>query len=137
MGLFGKKAPAPTATLEAYELRRGTGIGMVDVDPQFIDWARANCEYVNNRGHKVTFVALVLDKGNIRVLHEGRQVGRMDPGLVDHYAEDLLWLQRHGKVGVTDAFVKKAGAKRPHELSLNWGRGAFDGGLLKSSAHSR
>jgi len=50
--------------------------------------------------------------------------------MVELYLGEFQTLARLKRMGSTDAFVKPVGAKSPHALSLNWGVGANDGGVL-------
>lgn len=127
MGLFNREPKLPT---KMRELRQGTEIPLVDVDPGFVDWARSNKPREPRIGHVVKVrVDLVNQEIQVRA-GDGSVVGRMDPKFVPLYIEEFNTLRSRGQYGVTDAHVKWDGSKSAHSLALNWGVGAFDGGVL-------
>lgn len=127
MGLFSRK---PRLGTTPRELRQGTTIPVVDVDPGFIEWARANKPREPRVGHVVR-VRVDLVGPNIEVrAGDGSVVARMDPSMVDLYVGEFAKLRDRGQYGVTDMYVKWEGSKSRHALALNWGVGAFDGGVL-------
>ena len=130
MGLFSRKAKA-TPTMQVHELRRGTQIPMVDVDPAWIAEVQATYPKEPRIGH-VAPVLVGLQGNDIAVYSNGRQVGRMKPNMVELYLGEFQTLARLRRMGSTDAFIKPAGAKSPHALSLNYGVRALtgDGGVL-------
>lgn len=128
MGLFSR-APKPQAATKVHELRQGTQIALVDVDEAWVEQARAAYPKQPRIGHEAP-VLVGLQGKDIAVFSDGKRVARMKPEMVDLYAKEFDLLARCGYVGSTVAFVKPAGAKSPHALSLNWGVNAYDGGVL-------
>jgi len=129
MGLFGKKTPQPTV-MATVELRQGTQVPLVDVNPQFVEFARANIKRQPSIGHPVP-VQVALNGSDIAVYYNGQYVARMEPNMVELYEPEFATLAKLGRVGTTLAYIKWDGAKTPHALSLNYGtRAAHDGGIL-------
>jgi len=129
MGLFSRKQKA-APTMQVHELRQGTQIPMVDVDPTWVAEVQDNYEKQPRIGHVVP-VLVGLRGGDIAVYADGKQVGRMKPDMVDLYAGEFQTLARLGRIGGTVAYVKPQGAKSPHALNLNYSeRAAHDGGVI-------
>lgn len=127
MGWFSR---TPQLAGKPRQLRQGTLIPLVDVEPGFVDWARQAKPRQKRVGHVVTVrVDLVGNDVQVRA-GDGTVVARMDPQCVGWYVDDFRTLQQRGEYGVTEACIKPEGAKSPHALALNWGAGAVDGGIL-------
>jgi hypothetical protein len=125
-------APAPrqeTHQAEGWRLKQGTQIQMADVDPEFVERARANYPRKPQLGHVVP-VAVGLAGGKIVVWFDGHQVAQMHPDAQPMYMDEFRTLTNRGQVGLTDAYIKAKDMKSAHSLALNWGRGAYDGGIL-------
>lgn len=129
MGLFGKKVKHPLDGLQARDLKQGTTVALVDVDPTFIDYARENRPKVPRLGHEAP-IALVLQGADVVAYYDDLKVGRMDPRMVDLYRAEFTQLTRARMYGRTMIYIKPASAKSPHAVALNWGVGAVDGGIL-------
>jgi hypothetical protein len=129
MGIFGRKQRHPLAGLDAYDLKQGTTIALVDVEPAFIDYARANRPKKPRLGHESP-IALVLSGDDVVAYYDDLRVGRMDPSMVGLYRSEFDQLARAKRFGRTVIYVKPEGAKSPHAVALNWGVGAFEGGIL-------
>ena len=126
MGLFSSKPKVPTGIPRP--LKQGTQIPMVDVDKDWVDWARANRPREPKIGH-VIGVALWAQGQEILVLGgNGGTAGRIDPRIADLYIPELIRIQARGYIGTTDAFVKWEGSKTPHAVCLNWSERAASGG---------
>ena len=127
MGLFSSKPKAPTGV--PHPLKQGTQISMVDVDEQWVQWARSEKPKEPRMGHRCG-VGLWAQGNDIFVLAgDGGTVGRMNPKMADLYLPELLRLQQRGRIGTTDAYVKWEGSKGAHSISLNWGQRAVGGGI--------
>lgn len=127
MGFFGTKTRLAS---KPRQLRLGTEIPMVDVEPGWVEWARSEKPKTPRVGHVVTVrVDLVGDAVEVRA-GGGGVVGRMDPKCVGWYLDEFRTMQTRGEYGVTEAYVKWDGSKSPHAIGLNWGVGAVDGGIL-------
>lgn len=130
MGLFKTKVRHPLAGLEARELRRGTQIPMVDVEPDFVAFARETKPRVPRLGHESP-IALVMVGGEVVAYYDDQRIGRMDPRFVDYYADEFATLQRRKQYGQTVVYIKPEGSNAPHAIGLNRGTGAIvDGGIL-------
>jgi hypothetical protein len=128
MGLFGKKPKA--SSLEPRKLRQGTQVAMVDVDSEFVEYARTHVGKTPKLGH-IMRVFVQADKDNILVIHNSKVVGKMRPEMVRNYIGEVRALVGMGQIGWTEAAIKWEGSKSPHALLLNWGSGAADdGGIL-------
>ena len=138
MGLFRKKKAAaqqntmpynPMQHRQPYTLRQGTSVAMVNVPPEVITWARTNFPRVPKYGHEFP-VELTTDKKRIVITHLGQYIGTLDPTYNDNYWQDINGLTVLNQYGAATAAIKWDGAKTPHCVYLNWGRGAQDGGVL-------
>jgi hypothetical protein len=127
MGLFGNKTKA--SNLEPRKLRQGTEVAMVDVDSEFVKYARTNVGKTPKLGH-IMRVFVQAEKDNILVIHNSKVVGKMKPDMVRNYIGEVRALIGMGQIGWTEAAIKWEGSKSPHSLLLNWGSGAADGGIL-------
>jgi hypothetical protein len=129
VGLFGK-SKKQARVMQEVELRRGTQVAIVDLTPAFIAWARETFPREPKIGHVVP-VQVALQGNDIVVIRDGARVGRMDPNMVDLYAEEFKKLAYFNVIGTTFANIKWDGSKSPHTLQLNYGtRAAFDGGII-------
>ena len=129
MGWFGTKTRHPLAGLEPYDVRRGTQIPMVNVEPGFVQFIRETKEPKPRTGLESP-IALIASGGRILAYYDDQLIGEMDPAMVPLYIDDMNTLARRKKFGRTVAYIKPEGFKTPHSLALNWGSGAVDGGLL-------
>jgi len=127
MGLFGGKTKS--REMNGLPLRQGTQIPLVDVDAQFVEQARQRYPKQSRIGHAAP-VAVIAKGSDIHVLYEGHAVARMTPDMARVYLPEFQRLHARGYIGLTDAWVKPAGAKSPHALALNWGQNAYDGGIV-------
>ena len=127
--LFAAAPQQETHKAEGWRLRQGTQIQITDVDPEFIETARANYPRKPQLGHVVPVAAGLAD-GKIVVWYDGRQVARLHPDAHKLYIDEFRTLTNRGQVGLTDAYIKAKDMKSAHALALNWGRGAHDGGIL-------
>lgn len=129
VGLFSSKRGPQEST--PHPLQQGTQIPMVDVNEEWVAWARAEKPREPRLGHRCG-VALWAQGEDILVLAgNGGTVGRMSPKMADLYIPELLRLQKRGRIGTTDAFVKWEGSKSPHAISLNYSENAVVfGGIL-------
>lgn len=129
MGIFSKRPQHPLAGLTARDLRRGTTIGLVNVEPDFVTYARENGTRVPRMGHEAP-IALVLEGNRVLAYYDADLVGEINPDYVPWYVDEFRTLQSRKQFGRTVIYVKPEGAKSPHSVALNWGTGAFDGGIL-------
>ena len=138
MGLFGKKRTEqqqpvmphnPMKDRQPYKLRQGTSVAMVNVPDQVVTWARTNWPRVPKFGHEFP-VELTTQKDKIVITHLGQYIGILDPNYNDNYWKDINGLTVLNQYGAATAAIKWDGAKSPHCVFLNWGRGAQDGGVL-------
>ena len=128
MGLFGSTKRGPQQSTP-HPLKQGTQIAIVDVNEEWVAWARAEKPREPRLGHRCG-VALWAQGDDILVLAgNGGTVGRLSPRMADLYLPELLRLQKRGRIGTTDAFVKWEGSKSGHTVSLNWGERAVLGGI--------
>jgi len=102
---------------------------MVDVPPEVVTWARTNFPRLPKFGHEFP-VEITTDKKRIVVTHLGQYIGTLDPTHNDNYFQDINTLTIMDQYGATTAAIKWDGAKSPHCVFVNWGRGAVDGGVL-------
>lgn len=130
MGLFGKKTRHPLEGLQAYDVRRGTGIPLVDVEPGFVEFVRSTTERKPKVGHEAP-IALVLRGNDVVAYWDDQAVARMDPEMVGHYRDEFVTLEKRKKFARTVVLIRAEGMKSPHAVSLNWGLGAYDGGILR------
>lgn len=130
MGLFKSKARHPLEGLEAYDLREGTQVPLANVEPGFVEFIRSTRERQPRIGHEAP-IALVLRGADVVAYWDDQVVGRMDPAMVGNYRDEFATLEKRKKFGRTVVFIKPEGAKSPHSVSLNWGLGAVDGGILR------
>lgn len=117
--------------MQVHDLRQGTQIPIVDVDPAWVVEVQANYPKQPRLGHEAP-VLVGLRGQDIAVFSDGKRVGRMDPEMVDLYLGEFQLLAKLNRIGRTVAYVKPAGSKSAHALGLNWGVGAYDGGVLGS-----
>ena len=129
VGIFGRAKTASELVVTSVPLRQGTFIALANVNGDFVEWARANYPREPKLGHRVP-VLCGWQSGGVVVWHDGKQVAEMDARFVPAYESEFLLLAKQGKVGSTEAAIKWAGSKSPHGLCLNWGAGAYDGGIL-------
>jgi hypothetical protein len=129
MGLFSKKPKHPLAGLTARKLKEGTTIPLVNVEPGFVDYVRGAKPKQPRLGHEAP-IALVKAGNRVLAYYDDALVGEMDPDCVPWYADEFDALARRNQFGATSVFIKPAGAKSPHCVCLNWGVGAFGGGIL-------
>lgn len=129
MGLFGTKMKHPLAGLTARDLRQGTQIALVDVEPDFVEFVRSTKPRQPRLGHEAP-IALVLQGSDVVAYYDDQRIGRMNPDFVPYYAEEFATLARRKQFGRTSVFIKWDGSKSPHTVGLNWGLGAVDGGIL-------
>lgn len=130
MGLFGKKTRHPLEGLQAYDVRRGTGIPLVDVEPGFVEFVRSTTERKPKVGHEAP-IALVLRGNDVVAYWDDQAVARMDPEMVGYYRDEFVQLAKHKRYARTDVIIRAESMKSPHAVSLNWGLGAYDGGILR------
>lgn len=130
MGLFNRKPRHPLDGLEPYDVRQGTGIALTDVDSDFVEHVRSTSERKPQIGYEAP-IALVLNGSDVLAYSGDQVVGRMEPEMVGHYYDEFVQLQKHKRYARTDALIRAKGMKSPHAVSLNWGLGAYDGGILR------
>lgn len=128
MGWF-TRTRSPLAGLRPYELRRGTLIALVNVEPDFVEHIRETKPKQPRVGHEAP-IALVKSGARILAYYDDQLVGEMDPEFVKFYAEEFDTLARRRHYGLTSIYIKPAKAKSPHAVGLNWGVGGYDGGVL-------
>lgn len=134
VGWFSSKPKAPQTKAvkeqQVISLRQGTQIPMVDVDPEFVEQARATFPKKPKMGHYVP-VRVGLEGSEIVARYEGKVIGRMDPQMKDLYIGEFQTLHKMNRVGRTNAIIKPEEFKTPHALSLNYGvRAIVDGGII-------
>lgn len=129
MGLFKAKTRHPLAGLTARTLKQGTQIPLIEVEPDFIDFVRQTKPRQPKLGHEAP-IALVAQGSDVIAYYDDHRIGRMDPRAASYYADEFATLTRRKQFGATTVFIKPEGAKSPHAISLNWGRGAVGGGIL-------
>lgn len=127
MGFFGKKSLL--SGLTPRQLREGTQVPLVDVEPGFVDYIRSTKLRIPNFGHEAP-VALLLRGSEVVAVWDDTQVGKIMPSMVDMYIEEFRKLQTRKQYGLTSVFIKPKGFKSSHSVSLNWGTGAIGGGIL-------
>lgn len=129
MGLFGKKTAHPLSGLTAYKLKEGTQIPLINVEPGFVEYVRGAKPRQPRLGHEAP-IALVYQDGRVLAYYDDALIGEMKPEMVSLYADEFATLASRKKFGSTSVFIKPTGAKSEHSISLNWGRGAYGGGIL-------
>lgn len=129
MGLFKTKTRHPLDGLTPRDLKQGTQIGLVDVDPGFIAFVRETKPRIPRLGHE-TVIALVPRGADVFAYYDDHLVGRLDPEATTYYADEFATLERRKQFGRTMIYIKPEGAKTPHSVGLNWGVGAQGGGIL-------
>lgn len=129
MGLFSKKTAHPLNGLKPYQLKQGTQIPLVDVEPGFVEYVREAKPRQPRLGHEAP-IALVYRDGRVLAYYDDALIGEMKPEMVSLYADEFATLASRKQFGSTTVFIKPTGAKSAHSISLNWGRGAYGGGIL-------
>lgn len=129
MGLFRTKTKHPLAGLEPYDVRQGTQIPLVNVEPGFVQFIRETKVPTPRLGLESP-IAIIASGDRILAYYDDQLIGEMDPSMVPLYIDDMNTLARRKKFGRTVVYIKPEGFKTPHSLGLNWGSGGYDGGLL-------
>ena len=130
MGLFSRKPKPYRLPGSPWPLAQGTTIEIIDIDPEFIEWAR-NAPTQPRKGHVVA-VALHLNGSDINVVtNDCVKVARLKPELAAYYVGEFGQLQRSNRYGVTEAWIRPATWKSPHVVALNYSEhAAVGGGIL-------
>lgn len=129
MGWFRTKTTHPLAGLEPYDVRQGTQIPLVNVEPGFVQFIRETKVPTPRLGLESP-IAIIASGDRILAYYDDQLIGEMDPSMVPLYIDDMNTLARRKKFGRTVVYIKPEGFKTPHSLGLNWGSGGYDGGLL-------
>ena len=127
MGLFGKTKPRLAS--KPRKLKPGAFVPMEDLDPGFVEWARAN-KPMGRIGHIVT-VRLDL-QGNDIVARagDGSIIGRMASHRVQNYYDEFALLQSKDQYGVAEVEISPAGKTERFVLCLNYDQYSREGGIL-------
>lgn len=145
MGWFGNKGKTQTQTrptsaprgvfsAPTIALREGTQVKLVNVDEEFIAYARANYPKLPRVGHEIP-VTVATDGAHINVFFGGRVVAQVEEQIATYYIDEFKLMRKVGYAGKTNALIKPATGKSSHAISLNWGEGAaYDGGIIGDSA---
>lgn len=129
MGLFGKTKPRLAS--KPRKLKPGAMIPMVDVDPEFIEWVRANKPLdARSKSHKAT---VRLDYDGTDIVARAADyviVGKMRPQSVELYAREFAAMHARGYYGVADVAISRADLKPRYSLLINYDEACRDGGIL-------
>ena len=128
MGLFGSKTKAPALT-KGRTLKKGATVPLVDVEPGFVDWARA-AKPATESGHLVTVRVQPLGENIIVMAGDGSVVGRMDDQRAAQYRDEFAWMAQRGEYGIADVAISREGSSRAHMLLVNYDQHCRDGGVI-------
>lgn len=129
MGLFHQKPKHPLAGLEPYDVRRGTQVALVNVEPSFVEHVRENGVKKPRIGMEAP-IAIIASGDRILAYSDDQLIGEMDPDMASLYIDEMRALSQRGMFGRTVVYIKPEGFKSAHALALNWGVRAVDGGII-------
>lgn len=128
MGLFGSKTKAPALT-RARTLQVGASLELIDVDPGFVEWARASKPAEPKVGHRVRARVQMLGPDVVVMTGDGTVVGRLKPQTSEKYRDEFGWMAERGEYGVADVVVCKEGNRSGTRLLMNYDQHCRDGGI--------
>lgn len=129
MGLFGSKAKVKPLS-KARTLQVGASLELIDVDPGFVEWARATKPAEPKVGHRVTVRVQMLGPDVVVMAGDGSVVGRLKPETSEHYRDEFGWMADRGEYGVAEVTVCQAGNRSGTRLLMNYDQACRDGGII-------